>query len=787
MIRHSNSNPGSQYRGEEKKFDGNFLGIVVQNNDPDQRGRVKIYVPHINPSVYTNWDSVIKDKKFKFPGTNIDSDLSEIIDELKQVLPWAECAAPIVGATGSGRYNAFNKHATISDSNKPTGILPDDIDSKYKLNSEGVAEKPARVFEIDQLKLTDAYSTTDGLGAPTKLNKLSSQYKPSSYSNSSKGTFSVPNVGSHVWVFFAGGNINNPVYFAAAHGQTDWQCINNNLDDTGTVDYPGTYENKSIPDDNNYDHNTETYRNKFVLNQKGGTLEVVNTDTREILKLTHYSGSFKEFNNEATIELATGNDQSLILGNKFSTVRGHDNLYIERDSEQIVRGDLIRKIGTFNKDAFVEWEEEVEKFANIKQLFETRRTGYVENIIIQRQSTAEKGEKGTRAKCPLCSAGKLMRYKIDNKGPVGILNAVTNISPTSIFNKYITAAPCTERFDFISVIEDSASFLGDGACPVCGGTGLSPSTYGGVFDTNDKDKLINQKLKTMISDLALIEKKLGEGGSEIVNITKHKVETIGLAFNKFPSIRVDPIGKIVHDKMKIFTEGVLPTFATVPVIEYVHVDDMPGGTYSLNVCNRYNVQVGAGGLSLKSYGSVDIGGSITNIGGEQVNIMSDNEINITGGRRVSIKSEILTLRQSNGGQVLVDGNLGVKNNVIVGGGLHVEGEVTCHHITAPLEVHETHLTKAYGQLVNGMLIGTCQIRGSHGADGDWPVYAKATPMTLHTYDHSHTFNSIPMTYTTDSDSVRKFAKRLEKDQPADPVPACSNVKGDGFNDTGETV
>ena len=44
-----------------------------------------------------------------------------------------------------------------------------------------------------------------------------------------------------------------------------------------------------------------------------------------------------------------------------------------------------------------------------------------------------------------------------------------------------------------------------------------------------------------------------------------------------------------------------------------------------------------------------------------------------------------------------------------------------------------------------------------------------------------------MTYTTDSDSVRKFAKRLEKDQPADPVPACSDVKGDGFNDTGETV
>ena len=109
--------------------------------------------------------------------------------------------------------------------------------------------------------------------------------------------------------------------------------------------------------------------------------------------------------------------------------------------------------------------------------------------------------------------------------------------------------------------------------------------------------------------------------------------------------------------MKIFTEGVVPSLATVPVTEYVHVDDMPGGTYSLNVCNRFNVQVGAGGLSLKSYGPVDISGSITNVAGEQINIVSENEVNIIGGRRVYIKADILTLRQSSGRQVFVDSNL----------------------------------------------------------------------------------------------------------------------------------
>ena len=151
---------------------------------------------------------------------------------------------------------------------------------------------------------------------------------------------------------------------------------------------------------------------------------------------------------------------------------------------------------------------------------------------------------------------------------------------------------------------------------------------------------------------------------------------------------------------------------------------------------------------------------------------------------MSISSEILRLRQTSGGQVLVDGNLGVKHNVIIGGGLHVEGELSCQHITAPLEVHETHLTKSYGQLVGGTLIGRA-VTDSHGKT--IPVYAVGTPMSCYVYEHSHTYNSIPMSYTKTSDDVRKFAQRLEKDEPADPVPACSDVKGSGFNDTGEAI
>ena len=70
-----------------EKYLGNYLGIVIQNNDPKSRGRVKIFVPHISPTVYKNWNEVPEDKKFKFLGANLDSSLNDIYEDLKLILP----------------------------------------------------------------------------------------------------------------------------------------------------------------------------------------------------------------------------------------------------------------------------------------------------------------------------------------------------------------------------------------------------------------------------------------------------------------------------------------------------------------------------------------------------------------------------------------------------------------------------------------------------------------------------------------------------------------------------
>jgi len=72
-MRYSNALSGSPSRKQLPLYFGHYLGIVVQNNDPLKRGRVKVWVPHISQSVYSSFKSENTDKNFKFMGDNITS------------------------------------------------------------------------------------------------------------------------------------------------------------------------------------------------------------------------------------------------------------------------------------------------------------------------------------------------------------------------------------------------------------------------------------------------------------------------------------------------------------------------------------------------------------------------------------------------------------------------------------------------------------------------------------------------------------------------------------------
>jgi hypothetical protein len=767
------------------KFYSNYLGIVVANNDPQKKGRVKIYIPSISPTVYNNWNQTITDKKFKFLGKNINSDLTEIVEDLKDILPWAECAAPITGEVASGRYNSFNRSGTISDSNDYPSSTPVEKfkPTEFSQNPDGTGEKPANIFEKHKFALKDAFVSPPTSGT-NKANLYGQNYRPSSYSNKAKGSFSIPPVGSHLWVFFVDGNPMYPVYFAASHGATDWQGLYE------FNDYPDSYENKT-PNTESPDHNVQIYRNKYILNQKGGTIEIVNTDNRESLNLTHYSGSFISFTNPATIHLSTANEQHLILGDKFETIRGTDNRYSDGDSDNTVRGDVYRKVGSLDAGATQRWKDVAQVIADIKQRFELQRVS--EKTLF---NSLEQTVAGTPKACPVCKQNrKYNTLRNVSFGAAGIPSVLAG-------GGGYTARDGVALYDTVSPIgifspgnAQSLAFPATTECPSCGGTGYSRSSMDGTFEADPAKQQLQALINSKIIEFSKHEASLGLGGHEVVDVTKHKIETIGTVMNDFGSIRIDSFGKMFNSTLYIGSYGVFQNQQPSPLIEYVHVDDLPGGNYTLNVCNRYTLQVGAGGISMKTFGPIQIGGTVVNISGEQLNLASSNEINIDGGKRLTLTSDILVLKQRQSGQVLVDSCLGVNGNLIVGGGAHIEGELSLQHVTAPVEIQETEDTLAYGQTndqnwatgsypVIGYVSG---IPNDYVTDGgyNWTrVYARTinkagtpSPNCLYTYAHSHHFRNLPLTLKENNEAVRKAALNNNNADRTAASPQNDSKKG----------
>ena len=86
-----------------REYNSNYLGLVINNNDPEFRGRIQVFVPHIMPALYDGWNKEGDNITLTCVGDNIPQGLtSEIADKLKSILPWAEAASPIVGQCAPG-------------------------------------------------------------------------------------------------------------------------------------------------------------------------------------------------------------------------------------------------------------------------------------------------------------------------------------------------------------------------------------------------------------------------------------------------------------------------------------------------------------------------------------------------------------------------------------------------------------------------------------------------------------------------------------------------------------
>ncbi len=615
---------------------GNYLGIVVQNNDPEKRGRVKVFIPLLSSTLFEDWNKDKIDKEFTFLDKDSNPDLDKILPTIKDTLSWAEVALPMFGGSASGRYNAILRKGTTSDSNYWDG------------NTLVEGFRPLQNY-VGENRVTDAFTkAVEGETVSRFVNPHSGTYSPSDYSNLARGLFTPLNVGAHVWVFFEGGIPTSPVVFAISQGLHDWRRIFTGSKDTNdssfvSVDHPESYEN--LDSNGVLNHDTKTFRSKHVFNSNKHSLEFIDTDLREILKMTHYSGSFLEFNNSTTSRFATNNDQLLVLGDQFLTVRRNQANFIANYQENTILGDRITNIGDFVKKKATATQilNILRDTHDYKRVFEVLRTdsNYPHTSRLQTKS-------GEPNDCPVCGGSG-------------------------------------DKFGL--------------PCITCGGSGVSPSSQDGDYEVKDntevKDKIKENQQKLIDRDL---EAQFGNGGDDIVLITGNRVVTIGTIFNDMESYRIDPVGKIRDAGTYIGMSGTYTAMKEVPLVEYVDVDSVPGGDYSVTVGNKYTLNVGSKGIHIKTTGPLDIYGTIVNLTGESVNISSDWEVLIDGGKRVEIRGDVINLKPHKGSRqyVNVDGNLGVNANLTVVGGAFVEGELSYLHQTAPMETYLTEI--GYGPL-----------------------------------------------------------------------------------------
>jgi hypothetical protein len=130
-----------------KQHFGNYLGICINNVDPEHRGRVQVFVPHIMPALYEGWNELGEDIKLECVGNNLPNGLSsDVIEKLTKILPWCEAATPIIGNSVAGSYNP--QTGNFNQTNTPEALA-----------TAGTTTDPSK-------RIVSA-SGTDGSGATT--------------------------------------------------------------------------------------------------------------------------------------------------------------------------------------------------------------------------------------------------------------------------------------------------------------------------------------------------------------------------------------------------------------------------------------------------------------------------------------------------------------------------------------------------------------------------------------------------------------------------------------------
>lgn len=147
------------------------------------------------------------------------------------------------------------------------------------------------------------------------------------------GGFIVPDVGSHVWLFFEEGDHTQPVYFAGAPARPHG---------------PSQKDNGEYP------------RNKVFSTKAGHYLEIDDSPSGNRIKLYHSSGTETEIDNDGNVDQyvvsnvtqqVDGDVDQTIDGDVTQTVKGNVDQTVKGNVDRLIEGDLTETInGSYKRN-----------------------------------------------------------------------------------------------------------------------------------------------------------------------------------------------------------------------------------------------------------------------------------------------------------------------------------------------------------------------------------------------------------------------------------------------------
>lgn len=256
---------------------------------------------------------------------------------------------------------------------------------------------------------------------------------------------------------------------------------------------------------------------------------------------------------------------------------------------------------------------------------------------------------------------------------------------------------------------------------------------------------------------------------------------VGTTPNTNFTTRVEETGKALKTFDTSGTAGLVEMETAIPRYEEIdNSSDHPGGQMSFVCMNGFSVSAGGGGINLNSAGNVSIVGSggLVNIIAPDQASLAGNVISVTAKNTFFIEGKQLYVAAKK--TVFAD-NVQFGKNVVVNGGMMVNGELFASHISTPAQINLTG--GAMGGSGQGMpvftspgiwtLITAAPIAGTPtGIPAGTPVLLQPQPAFAvgHMMPHVHTYTGPACSTHQDLTEFFEAASSCSGDKPAEAKP-----------------